>query len=50
MSRFLEILAVALGGGSLGAFGLYVGFKLSRYRPHRKSEEIQTVFSRNKLD
>jgi len=43
-------MAVVLGGGSLGALGLYLGYKLQRYRPHRKSEEIQTIFTRNKLD
>jgi hypothetical protein len=50
MIRVLSFLAIVLGGGSLGAFGLYLGYKLSRYRPHRESEEIQTLFTLNKLD
>jgi hypothetical protein len=50
MVRFLGILAVALGGGALGAFGLYVGRKLSRYRLHHESEESQSLFCKNRLD
>jgi hypothetical protein len=50
MTRILSALAVAIGGLMLGGFGLYVGYKLARSRPHRKSQEIQTLFSRNKLD
>jgi hypothetical protein len=50
MTRILSTIAVVLGGGSLGAFGLYLGYKLHRYRPHRKSEELQTLFTKNKLD
>ena len=50
MTRILGTLAAALGGLALGGFGLYMGYKLSRLRPHRKSQEIQTLFSRNKLD
>jgi hypothetical protein len=50
MAHILGILAVAIGGCSLGAFGLYLGVKLSRYRPHRQSEEIQTLTSKIKLD
>jgi hypothetical protein len=50
MGRLLSMLVVVLGGGSLGALGLYLGFKLSRFRPHRKSAEIQTVFTRSDLD
>jgi len=48
--RILEVLAVLLGGGLLGAIGLYVGLRLARYRLHRSGEEIQTLLSRNKLD
>jgi hypothetical protein len=50
MVRILVILAVALGGGSLGALGLYMGRRLSRHRSHRKSEEIQALFSKANLD
>jgi hypothetical protein len=48
--RILEILAVLLGGGLLGALGLYIGLRLARYRRHRSDEEIQTMLSRNRLD
>ena len=34
----------------MGAFGLYLGYKLSRFRPRRKSEAVQTLFSRFPLD
>jgi hypothetical protein len=50
MTRILSTLAAALGGLVLGGFGLYLGYKLARFRPHRKSQEIQTLISRNKLD
>jgi hypothetical protein len=50
MTRILSILAAALAGLALGGFGLYIGYKLARFRPHRKSQEIQTLFTRNKLD
>jgi hypothetical protein len=49
--RIFDLLAVILGGGALGMLDLYAGVKLRRrYQPHRKSEEIQAVFSRNDLD
>lgn len=50
MVGFLSALAVVVGGGSLGALGLYLGYRLSRLRPHRKREELQTLFTLNKLD
>jgi hypothetical protein len=50
MVRILVILAVALVGGSLSALGLYMGRRLSRLRSHRKSEEIQALFSKTNLD
>ena len=50
MVRILVILAVALGGGSHGGFGLYMGRRLSRHRSHRKSEEIHALFSKTNLD
>jgi hypothetical protein len=50
MSHVLETIVVLIGGGSLGSFGLYMGYKLSRYRLHRKNEEVQTVFTRTNLD
>jgi hypothetical protein len=50
MIRIISIVVAALGGLALGAFGLYLGNKLARFRPHRKSQEIQTLFSRNRLD
>jgi hypothetical protein len=48
--RVVSIAIAAFGGVALGVFGLYIGYKLARFRPHRKSQEIQTLFSRNKLD
>jgi len=50
MIRIISIVAAVFGGICLGAFGLYVGHELARFRSHRKSQEIQTLFSRNKLD
>jgi len=50
MVRALEFSVVVIAGGSLSVVGLYLGFKLARFRPHRKSEEVQTAFSRNRLD
>ncbi len=50
MSQVLGIIAVVLGGGALGVLGLSLGSKLSRLRRHRKSEEFQTLFTRNRLD
>ncbi len=49
MNTVLTIAGIA-AGGLLGVLGLYLGLKLRRLRPHRKSEEIQTVFTRNNLD
>ncbi len=34
----------------MGAFGLYLGYKLPRFRPRRKSEAVQTLFSRFPLE
>ena len=50
MTRFFEILVTAICGVGLGVLGLFVGTKLSRFRQHRKSEEIQTVFTKDRLD
>jgi hypothetical protein len=50
MVRVSSISVVVLAGVSLGLFGPFLGYKLSRYRPHRQSEEIQTILTRNKLD
>jgi hypothetical protein len=46
----LLMLTVGLLGGSLGALGLYMGYKLSRLRRHKGSEEIQTVFRKTNLN
>jgi hypothetical protein len=50
MIRIFEILAAAICAGGLGILGLFVGLKLSRFRRHRKNDEIQTVFTKNRLD
>jgi len=50
MARLLEFSAVVIAGAGLCVFGLYLGFRLSGLRAHRKSEEVQTLFTRNRLD
>ena len=50
MFLVFEIAAAVIGGSSPAALGLYMGYKLSRYRRHRKSEELQTLFTRSNLD
>jgi hypothetical protein len=46
----LFTLVAGVLAASLGALGIYGGYKLSRLRPHKKSEEIQTVFTKSNLD
>jgi hypothetical protein len=48
--KYVWFIGVVIGGGLLGFLGLYLGYKLRRLRPHKKSEEIQTVFTRSNLD
>jgi len=47
VGTYLLGLAAAVALGSLGVF---LGWKLSRFRHHRKSEELQTLFSNRRLD